>query len=153
MADNKFREVLLINIGRCTLSDLKEGYSFIEVTPDQFSYGNLPNDEKRWTFGKNIAKHLGRAPGMVFKVEVSETSIKLDTSEYQGLWPDNDQRARWDIEHRTLGQKFSLEAQKKKDERLNAFEHRLEPIRDAYRHARGLQRSLILANVVKYITK
>jgi len=146
------RNVLLVNTGRCVLADSKEGYRLIEVTSEQFDAGKLPNDGEPWIFGKRITKHLGRTPGMVFEVDVTAATAKLATAQYKGLWPDEEHRARWDIEHRALGQKFKLEAQKKKDERLSAFECRLNPIRDAYRHARGLQRSLMLAHVVRYIT-
>lgn len=148
------RTVLLVNMGRTILSDRKEGYRFLEVSEHNFETGKLPasEDSRVWAFGKSITKHLGRAPGMVFEVKVSTDSVKLDTVQYKGLWPDEEHRARWDTEHRALGNQLALEARKKKDERFSAFEDRLEPIRDAYRAARGLQRSIILAHVVRFIT-
>jgi hypothetical protein len=146
------KKILLVNTGRCTLSNLKEGYRFIEVTSKSCATGRIPDNQKRWIFDKSVTKHLGRAPGMIFEVEVTDNSAILSTADYKGLWPDKDQQARWEVEHRTLGQKFQLDARKKKDERFSAFEERLDTIRLAYRNARGLQRSLILAHVVKFIT-
>jgi hypothetical protein len=148
------RTVLLLNMGRTVLSDNKEGYRFLEVSNTNFELGEIPasEDSRVWAFGKSITTHLGRAPGMVFEVDVSADSVKLGTVQYKGLWPNEEHRLRWEAEHKTLGDHLRLEARKKKDERFNNFEHRLEPIRDAYRNARGLQRSLILAHVVRFIT-
>jgi len=148
------RTVLLLNMGRTVLSNNKEGYRFLEVSNTNFELGEIPasEDTRVWAFGKSVTSHLGRAPGMVFEVNVTANSVKLDTVKYRGLWPDDEYRLQLDVEHKTLGDHLKLEARKKKDERFNNFEHRLEPIRDAYRNARGLQRSLILAHIVRFIT-
>lgn len=151
----KVRTVLFLNMGRTVLSDNKEGYRFLEVSNTNFELGEIPasEDSRVWAFGKSVTAHLGRAPGMVFEVDVTSDSVKLATAKYKGLWPDDEHRLTWEALHKTLGDQLRLEARKKKDERFNNFEHRLEPIRDAYRNARGLQRSLILAHVVRFLTR
>jgi len=174
--------VLLMAVGRCIMSDGKsEGRRFYEITEDELDTGTPPDDkvpddvedkyraahamalvEDPWYArmrvygGKGVGKNMGGSPGMVYCVEVDPedaSTIYSGTAQYVGQWPDREQRATWQMLDSTMGQKIALMRKAKKAKNQDDVLECLEPIREAYRKARGMQRNLILARAVQYITR
>ena len=179
--EEKRPTILLMAAGRYIGSDGKsEGRKFYQVTEDELAAGSTPESEpaaigsegaverafaladnpwaerERLYSGKRLAKYMGGSPGMVYRVEVDpedESTIYTATAQYVGQWPNQEQRAEWQMLDSTVGQKIALMKSAKKAKNHDDVLECLEPIREAYRRARGMQRSLILARAVQYITR
>jgi hypothetical protein len=173
--------ILLMYVGRYIGSDGKsEGRKFYHITQDEWDAGVVPEskpaaigsegaverafalasnpwaERERFYSGKRLAKYMGGSPGMVYRVEVDPedaSTIYTATAQYVGVWPDQKQRAEWQMLDSTVGQKIALMKKAKKAKNQDDVLECLEPIREAYRKARGMQRSLILARAVQYITR
>lgn len=109
-------------------------------------------DGDRW-YSK--VKHTGR-PGGVFKVEcdaADESTIYSGTLTYQHMWDDEEQVATWQAQHDAYNAADRARKRFKKDTGANRVLECLEPIREAYHNATGLERQVILAQAVSYITR
>ena len=150
--------MLLMFVSRCVLSDGKsEGRVYYEVD-ESYKDAVLPSErpKERIFLAKKVSKYMGGSAGIVYRVEVPSNNpeqIYTATAEYVGMWPDQEQRAAWQVADQAAGQKIALMKAAKKAKKDDAVLDCLAPIREAYQRARGVQRSLILARAVQYITR
>jgi len=150
--------ILLMFVSRCLLSDSKEGRVYYQVTERQLEDGDLGDDDPmQITLGaKGASKHMGGSAGIVYRVEQPPDNpdrFYIGTAQYVATWPDREQRAAWQMQDQTMGQKIALMKEAKKAKRDDAVLECLAPIREAYQRARGMQRNLLLARAVQYITR
>lgn len=161
MAEKPNPTILLVLVGRCILSDGKsEGRVYYEVDPDDFEAGVVTLREGaplERVYARTAAKDMGGSAGIVYRVEtvpgVPKSRIYLHTAQYVGLWPDQEKRAEWQLSDHAVGQRIALMKEHRKSKRDDSVLECLAPIRDAYRRARGAQKSLMLARAVMYITR
>ena len=157
--------ILLLFVGRCTLSDGKtEGRVFYRIEEDELEGGNdaFLDDEsviagRRVVLGgRGLNAHMGGNPGIVYRVEQppdDDTSYFIATARYAGRWENQEQCAAWQMADSAKGQQIALMKDHKRAKRQDDVLECLAPIREAYKKARGLQRNLILARAVQYITR
>jgi hypothetical protein len=160
MTEKKNPTILLLFVGRCVLSDGKsEGRLYYQLSEDDFKAGTIPMEDGEpieRVFSAKISKYLGGNPGIVYRVEVpadNQTQIFPSSARYVGRWEDQDQCAAWQMADQTKGQQISLMKEHGRAKRQDDVLECLAPIREAYQRARGMQRSLILARAVQYITR
>lgn len=149
---------LLMFVSRITMTGDKEGRLYYEVTERQLEDGDLGDEPLLQIIlsTKGASKYMGGGAGIVYRVEQppdNPNSFYTGTAQYVGTWPDKEQRTAWQMQDQTMGQKIALMKEAKKSKSYDAVLECLEPIREAYSRARGLQRNLILARAVKYITQ
>lgn len=88
--------------------------------------------------------------GAIFPVESESDSIYYHVNAVpSAYWMNREDVAGWQITNRSS----ELLEKKKKDAKKNEFESILDPIRNAYHLASYQQRSLIIAEVIRIITK
>lgn len=148
--------VLLLYIGRCLLTDGKsEGRLFYQIDEDVMRRGELPESPQEVVLsGKGLT--MGGNPGLIYRVEQppdNPAQYYTGSARYAGRWNDPETCARWQISDQAQGQRLALIRDEKKARRRDDVLECLAPIREAYQRARGVQRSLILARAVQYITK
>lgn len=148
--------VLLLYIGRCLLTDGKsEGRLFYQISEDEMRRGELPEEPREIVLnGKGLT--MGGNPGIIYRVEQppdNPAQFYTGTARYAGRWNDSERCAEWQIADQAQGQRLALIREEKKARRRDDVLECLAPIREAYQRARGVQRSLILARAVQYITK
>ncbi|MHC4621180.1 MAG: hypothetical protein ACYTEQ_25820 [Planctomycetota bacterium] len=113
--------------------------------------GTLEEDD-RW-YSK--IKSVGR-PGGIFRMECSvddDSTVYSATAQYQDLWDDEDLVATWQAKHDAATATDRARKRFQKDTRVNRVFECLEPVRNAYARATGLERQVILAQAVSYITR
>jgi len=150
--------ILLMFVSRCVLDDGKEGRIYYRITDEQLEDSDLGDDAPmQFTLGgRSSSKYMGGAAGIVYRVEQppdNPDQIYTATARYEGTWPDREQRAAWQVTDQTKGQEIALKKEAKKAKRDDAVLECLAPIREAYQRARGMQRNLLLARAVQYITR
>lgn len=79
---------------------------WLPVTQDQCDAGTMPgNDVLARCYGKSSKKMMGGTPGTIYSVteeiDGEKVSIYPQDAKYVGIWPDQEQRTKWQIEHRT----------------------------------------------------
>lgn len=132
---------------------------WVAVTPEQFETATLPaedetHDAYRVYEGKESRKYLTGSPGSVYEVPQvkGSTSIYSSKARYRGLWPDEEQRLKWQVEHRTATTTTDLRKKAKKEAGEDLFAP-LRPLREKYgRLVSQDQRAALLAQVIAYIT-
>lgn len=102
---------------------------------------------------------LAARPGLVFEFQGSidplnhnHLTIVPSSGRYVRQWPDEASVVAWDAEDRANRMAINLLAAGKTAGEENPTLEALRPVREAYKRLRGLQRSLLLAKVVEYIT-
>lgn len=164
MADEEKRVTnLFLFVGRQCTWQGEEYRTYVPVTQEMLESGEIAEEyikEHSFNFSgkalKNAAKYMGGSAGIVYSVEQpadNPNSLFTGTASYRGTWPDQERRAAWQLADQTAGQQIALAKKAKKAKADDAVLECLEPIREAYRNARGMQRNLILARAVQYITK
>lgn len=129
------------------------------VTPEQLEAGEVPTDDERHqayrVYGKLAKKHMSGSPGSVYEVQETideKASIYPTDSRYKGLWPNDDDRARWQVAHRTAKTTMDLRKQKAKDASQDNLAF-LRPVRQKYAKLVSQdQKAALLAQVIAYIT-
>jgi hypothetical protein len=132
---------------------------WVAVTPEQFQTATLPTeDEGHDTYrvydGKESRKYMTGSPGSVYEVPQvkGSTSIFSHQARYKCLWPDEEQRLKWQVEHRTATTTNDLRRKAKKESSEDNFAT-LRPVREKYaRLVSQDQRAALLAQVIAFIT-
>lgn len=132
---------------------------WLVLTPEQFEAGELPStnvlsDHYRSYSGKEAKRHMRGSPGGTYEVPQNKGTTVIWTSDarYRGLWPDQEQRTKWQIDHRTAVTTVDLRKQAKKESAADHFAV-LEPFKKEYdRLIFHSQRAALLAQVIAYIT-
>lgn len=151
--------VLLVYVGSRIGKKDKLIDLWVAVTAEQFEAGDLPaenenDDAYRVYDGKESRKYLTGSPGSVYAVPQvkGSTSIYSSQARYKGLWPDEEQRLKWQVEHRTATTTTDLRKKAKKEGGGDNFAA-LRPIREKYgRLVSQDQRAALLAQIIAYIT-
>ena len=149
---------LLMFVSRCLLRDGKEGRIYYPITEEELEIGVLGDDssDKVALGARAASKHMGGSAGIVYRVEQPPDNpdrFYIGTAQYVGTWPDKKQCVAWQMYDQTKGQQIALEKKAKKAKTDDAVLECLEPVREAYKRARGVQRSLLLARAVQYIVR
>jgi len=164
MADEEKRVTnLFLSLGRQCDWKGNEYRTYVPITKEMLDDGEIADDyieEHSFNFSgkslKNAAKYMGGSAGIVYSIEQPAdnlNSVYTGTARYHSMWPDEERRAAWQMADQTAGQQIALAKKAKKAKSDDAVLECLEPIREAYQRARGMQRSLILARAVQYITR
>jgi len=122
----------------------------------------LPKDVKTRIYGKAKGKYnniaAGASPGAIYKFEQDDPasndkgSIYSHSAAYQGQWKNKEQVSEWQIESRAVDYAIDMKAKEKKENKRRKDMEPLDPICRAYHKAVGSQKTIILAEVMKYIT-
>lgn len=163
MAEEKRVTTLFLSLGRQCSWKGEEYRTYVPITEEMLKTGEIAADyieERSFNFSgkalKNAVRYMGGSAGIVYAVEQpadNPNSLFTGTAAYRGTWPDQEQRATWQMADQTAGQQIALAKQAKRAKSDDAVLECLAPIREAYSQARGMQRSLILARAVQYITR
>lgn len=129
---------------------------WLPVTQDQCDTGTMPgNDVLSRCYGKASKKRMGGTPGTVYSVtEIGSenNSIYPDDAKYVGTWPDQEQRTKWQIEHRTAITTVDLRKRAKVEGQESNFAV-LMPFREKYRNLVSQdQRAALLAQMIAFVT-
>ena len=153
--------ILLMYIGRCLLNDNKTvDFKYYQLDEDEFKTGIITKRDGHpieRMFSKAVYKQLTGTPGIVYRVIVPKENprehIYASSGKFIGRWHDKQMQVTWQIADDAEKQRIALMKMTKKMVANNLVLERLDPIRVAYKQARGLQKDIILARVVQYITR
>jgi hypothetical protein len=100
----------------------------------------------------------GGRPGALWEFERpsppdSEGTVYTSNAKYVGQYQDQKTVVGWQTEHDAARVADLARKRMEKETRPNRVMECLEPIREVYRRSRGLERQIIIAQVVAYITK
>ena len=120
----------------------------------------LPTEVKRRIYGarkiRNNNVAAGALPGSIYKFEAEPDSergsIYSHSASYQGQWKNMDDVARLQAESRAIDYGIDLKAKERKDNKRRFDMETLEPICEAYYKLVGPQKTILLAEVIKFIT-
>lgn len=114
--------------------------------------GKVRPGEPFYAFGKQIQK--GASPGSMYRIPTRDggSSVSVNAGEFIGIYPDQDQVAEWQIQHRAQVRTREAESKAAKARRERLDLERLEPIRRAYWEASYQARPHVLAEVIRFIT-
>lgn len=142
--------------------DGKRFARFVRVTEEMLVHPELLLLSNDVIYDKKVIKlsRLAARPGLVFEFKGSvreeagedRLSIIASSGRYVQEWPDAAKVLEWDAEDRANRLMIDLLAAGKTAGGKNPMLESLRPVREAYKRLRGLQRSLLLAKVVEYIT-
>jgi len=154
-AEAEPRTILVLVLGRCVLQGGKPGVELAEVTEEELEAardGVKLEPRESMVYGRPSLKAFQAGAGSVYKVESPKDGTIIPSSAtFRGLWPDEAHRVLLQVKDRASRTELERRKAEAKARRLTGLEG-LEPIRDAYRQARGVHKSIILAQVVAYIT-
>ena len=152
--------ILLLYVGRRAREGESEARRYYQLEEADFKAGVVTMSAEGFPverlFAAKVVASMGGMPGMVYRVEShpgDTTKIYPGTAQYAGTWPDKEQRAAWQITDSVEGQKIALTKKHKAAKADDAVLECLAPIRRAYQRARGMQKNLVLARAVQYITR
>jgi hypothetical protein len=151
--------VLLIYCGSGIGRDDKLHDLWLEVSQVELAEGMLPtaderDDKYRIYSSKNTKRYLTGSPGSVYQVPQTKGTSWIFTQDarYQGQWPDDEQRTRWQLEHRTAHTTADLRKRQARESGQDNFAF-LTPAREKFaRLVSQDQRAALLAQVIAYIT-
>ena len=118
----------------------------------------LPKDVKTRIYGAKKKRHnnvaAGASPGSVYRFEQDENSTAIfpHSASYQGQWKNKDDVARWQAESRAIDYAIDMRAKEKKDNKRRIDMETMEPICEAYYRLVGPQKTILLAEVIRYIS-
>lgn len=120
----------------------------------------LPKDVKTRIYGAKKKKYnnvaAGASPGSIYKFEAEPDSdrgsIYSHSASYQGQWKNKTDVARWQAESRAIDYGIDLKAKERKDNKRRVDMETLEPICEAYFKLVGPQKTILLAEVIRYIS-
>ncbi|MBI2806104.1 MAG: hypothetical protein HYX68_14075 [Planctomycetes bacterium] len=130
----------------------------IEAIPNDGS--PIPKDVKTRIYGAAKKKYnnvaAGASPGSIYKFEADPDSdrgsIYSHSASYQGQWKNKDDVARWQSESRAIDYAIDMKAKEKKDNRRRVDMESLQPICEAYFKLVGAQKTILLAEVIRFIS-
>ncbi len=113
-------------------------------------------------YGAKKKKHnnvaAGASPGAIYRFEQNEPttddrgSIYPHSASYQGQWKHKDDVARWQAESRAIDYGIDMKAKERKDNRRRIDMETMGPICEAYYKLVGPQKTILLAEVIRYMT-
>lgn len=120
----------------------------------------LPKDVKTRIYGATKKKYnnvaAGASPGSIYKFEADPDSdrgsIYSHSASYQGQWKNKDDVARLQAESRAIDYGIDMKAKERKNNKRRIDMETLEPICEAYHKLVGPQKTILLAEVIKFIT-
>lgn len=128
----------------------------IEGVPNDGS--PLPKDVKTRIYGAAKKRHnnvaAGASPGSIYRFEQDENSTAIfpHSASYQGQWRNKDDVARWQAESRAIDYGIDMKAKERKDNRRRIDMETMGPICEAYYKLVGPQKTILLAEVIRYMT-
>lgn len=118
----------------------------------------LPKDVTTRIYGAKKKRHnnvaAGASPGSIYRFEQSgeSTAIFPHSAVYQGMWKNKDDIARWQAESRAIDYAIDMRAKEKKDNKRRLDLETIEPICEAYYRLVGPQKTILLAEVIRFIS-
>lgn len=119
--------------------------------PDQPSGGN---DDRFRVFAYKVRNHMWASIGEIYEIPIADggNSIYSQDGKHWGSWKNKEQVVFWSARSEALESALNAEGKMKSIGRSKPLKEYLEPITRAYKEANGLQKSQLLAQVVKYVT-
>ena len=156
-------KVLLLYMGPIRSTKKKKLSCWLLVTQDDIDNKTIDPDfefehyheDKMRIFSIAVAKKVYASVGNVYEFEVDTpeaTSIYQNTGKYHCKWKDKRACVIWDARSAAIEAEFDAEAKLKQVSHTRSLREVLEPVRHAYKQARGVHKSHLLAQVVRYIT-
>lgn len=147
-------KVLMVFIGYRFDTKHKPTPYWIQVTKEQFASGEC-SDKSVLSYEdpKDVVKRMGVVGG-VYEIEqkVGTSSIFCATARYQGLWPNQEDRTKWQVEDRLTTTQADLEKEEKKDKAEDHFAA-LRPFREKYgKLISHNQKAALLAQMIAFVT-
>jgi len=114
-----------------------------------------PNGLKETRFVKLKPAKYSK-PGQVYRITTKNnngTWYLPSISDFQGWWENQEDVTRWQVEHTAANVDAARNSKMRKEMTRNFDYERLKPFHDAYRLASPAQQSIILAHIIRYITR
>lgn len=150
--------VLLLYLGVREGQDKPRVHEWAEVEGIPNDGSPLPKDVKKRIYGAKKKKHnnvaAGASPGSIYKFEQDENSTAIfpHSASYQGQWKHKDDVARWQAESRAIDYAIDMRAKERKDNKRRVDMETMQPICEAYFKLVGQQKTILLAEVIRYIS-
>jgi hypothetical protein len=117
----------------------------------------LPPEVKTRIYGAKRKRNNNIAlasPGAIYRFEQDETSTAIfpHSASYQGQWRNKDDVAKWQAESRAIDYGIDMRAKERKDNKRRIDMEALEPICRAYYRLVGPQKTILLAEVMRFIS-
>lgn len=154
--DGKIERVDLLFIGRELIEKTgKFRYQFVDVTSVDNDGSPLEPGEVRSYLADGNKRMVEGMPGTIYAMpqEVGSSTIWSGFTVYLGQWRNRDDCVAWITQDRAVAASKSALTKRKKEMKQDLALKRLRPFSEAYRRARPQDRPLILAWVIKEITK
>lgn len=152
MSEDTYTPVTLVYVGaRQTDNPARIHHEFQQVEDEGDGWVFACEDVSYFYSDKPaIRRRMAISVGVIIEVPMDEDmSVRSRDARVIDRWPDEDERTQWAAEHRIA--KAASDAVKGA-RKADPFQEALDPVREAYRRARGTHRAQLLAAIVRYIT-
>jgi hypothetical protein len=135
-------------------TDKKKVNLFCPVTLEEYNSGD-PVDENRKSLCYSPKRVKVSQPGSVYEAEVlnQDESIFYNTVRYVGQWKNEEQRNRWQGQHRAKVVYEEAKKLEEKDKVKSVLHECLDPLRQVYKGLPYQQRQAFIAAILYHITR
>jgi len=153
-------KILLLHIGRCTISNGKPGLQFYHITQEEYDSGVLNRDsDNQYIFAISKSTKRMNIIGGIFEVDGEKSEsvpnryvVYTGAEKYLGYWKNEDDRNLWYTNSKVSDVRNEAEKRMKTDKNINLLKESLKPLRQIYKQLYGTHRSIFIAMVTMYIT-
>jgi len=158
--EDKRERALFLYLGVYMGAKDKKLSGWLQVTVDDINDRNAPNspsdeqDERLRIYSYKVRNDMFASVGEIYEIPIEDNgaSIYSRDGKHWGSWKDKRQVAFWSARSEALENALNAKGKMKSIGRNKPLKEYLEPITMAYKQANGLQKSQLLAQVVKYVT-
>jgi len=143
-------EVCLLYIGAARPAKGRALLQQFLILPDNLT---APPDSEAVSYSKTKATVVG-ARYRVQATDAEASRITPSTLTFAGQWNgDRERVVGWCAADRALRAQHRSENEERRAKKMDPFRQNLEPLREAYRRARGSQREQLIACIVAEVTR
>jgi len=154
--------ITLLYLGVRAGQDALKVHKWAEIEGIPNDGSPLPKDVKTRIYGAKKKKYnnvaAGASPGSIYKFEQEDPStndrgsIYPHSASYQGQWKNKEDVAKWQAKSRAIDYGIDMKAKERKDNKRRIDMETLEPLCEAYCKLVGPQKTILLAEIIKYVT-
>jgi len=139
----------MVFVGSCLLKNKKLGQMWHDAEPEGVSGWKLDPGERVYD---GLVRYASVGAMYTFKVFPDAGKIGVP-GVYFGMWPDADQRLKWEMAERAFKAGYDITRREKGDRSNTAIREACGPLRKAYQRMPAPQRAQMLAAIVYEITR
>lgn len=158
--EDKRERALFLYLGIYVSTKDKKLSGWLKITINDINNRNVPDnpneegDERFIVYSYKVRNDMWASVGEIYEIPIEDDGaiIYSKDGKHWGSWKDKKQVVFWSARSEALENTLNAKGKMKSIGRNKPLKEYLEPITMAYKQANGLQKSQLLAQVVKYVT-